>query len=1146
MKAEILTDLRKIDLDSNILIEASAGTGKTTTIENIVLELLLKGKVSSLSEILIVTFTEKATSELKEKIRKKLYDSFAAGKSRILQESLDNFDSAQIYTIHGFCNKVLTTYAFENAGHLQSELVFDKEIYSRLLHDLMRKTWPRIYAGILDELLILSGYPLGISNGENGWENTVIDIAMKYRSDEFETMLPSPDPCFHQAVKKYNVEIKQRAEILKKLFGEQANRPENHEIYKLLSGLPYRQKPTIINRVVLPLIEILSLPEVTLSGCKSFIDGLAGPKTTEAMLEEGFEHLLDVKKGEIIDPCLVEKLTPIIGFLNYLGSIDFNNLTMQLAANTVLELKNEIRIHKNLHGMISYDDMILNVYNALRDESSPLSEIIQKKYRYGIIDESQDTDLYQWAIFKRIFLEEKKNRLFLIGDPKQAIYGFRGADVHAYYTARDEMISRFRARYYTLNTNYRSIPELISFFNGLFGKNWFSEKEITYTDSRPPEKSSRLAESQDDGAYCINLGKCNGTQAKSRMAKFICREINRLFSEHKPDHQDTAVLIRKWSDAPILEREFKNYGIKYSFYKKEGIYQSIEMMELIYLVDAILHPYDANLLKKALMTRFFSVKPEHLIEFKIPDLPPELSTLLEKMHEQASKMNWPVLFQMIIEKTSLLDQIESLNGEKTISIIKQILQDVSITAYDKKFGPVEFKKHLVNLYNNIYHGENEDLQKNDPENPGVRIMTIHASKGLQFSAVFIFGGFPNRSMDSYWIYHDKGKRVLDLMKEKSSKNYYLNEISAEDDRLYYVALTRAKNRLYLPEYTTMKISNDGNLIIAAEKIPALLGEIDPSLVKRIDYDAQISAITNIKPTRPEINIRIEPYLTEQIKFDFIRRKIPVSSFTSMKHRQVRLSEIDGGILESPKYELDEDIMSGINGRRSDQGIDDPPLPPGTETGLMLHEILEKIDFSAVISAIGPEDLLEERSISFQLIDSSISKYFFNLSIQQKNLCRMETAKIVWNTLKTPLNESNLKLGDLSSKMHEVEFFYHPDGTGYGKNIIHGYLDMIFKASGKFYFLDWKSNKLDAYDRKSIEKSIIESGYDLQYRIYTVAFLKWLKNGICGFNFDMFGGIYYIYLRGMNSTNNEEGIFFYRPADEAEIIGFENELKLLGS
>ncbi|MCU0846441.1 MAG: UvrD-helicase domain-containing protein [Spirochaetes bacterium] len=1142
MKAEILTDLRKIDLDSNLLIEASAGTGKTTTIENLVLDLLLKGKVSSLSEILIVTFTEKATSELKEKIRKKIYDSFTAGKSQILQESLDNFDSAQIYTIHGFCNKVLTTYAFENAGHLQSELVFDKEIYSRLLHDRMRKTWPRIYAGILDELLILSGYPLGISNGESNWENTVIDIAMKYRSAEFESMLPPPDPYFHQIVKKYNEEINQRAGILKKLFGEQINRPEDHDIYKLLSGLPCRQKSTIINRVVFPLLEILSLPEVTLSGCKSFIDGLAGAKTTENLLKEGFEHLLDVKKGEIIDTFLMGKLTPIIDFLNYLGSIDFKNLSIQLAANTAMELKNEIRIHKNLHGMISYDDMILNVYNALHDESSPLPEIIQKKYRYGIIDESQDTDLYQWTIFKRIFLEEKKNRLFLIGDPKQAIYGFRGADVHAYYTARDEMISRFGARYYTLNTNYRSIPELISFFNGLFGKKWFSEKEITYTDSRPPEKSGRRAESPDDGACCVNLGKCNGTQAKSRMAKFITGEITRHISEHKLDQQDTAVLIRKWPDAPILEREFKKCGIKYSFYKKEGIYQSIEMMELIYLVDAILHPYDATLLKKALLTKFFSAKPEHLVEFKIQDLSPELSTLLEKMHEQASKMNWPVLFQMIIEKTSLLDQIKSLNGEKTISIVKQILQDVSITAYNKKFDPVEFKKHLVNLYNNIYQGENEDLQKNDPENPGIRIMTIHASKGLQFSTVFIFGGFPNMTRDSYWIYHDSGKRVLDLMKEKSSESIYLNEVSAEDDRLYYVALTRAKNRLYLPEYTPMKISKDGNLIIAAEKMPALLREIDPSLVTRINYEAQMSVITDIKPDRPEINIRIEPSLAVQKKFDFIRRKITVSSFTSMKHQQVHLSEIEGGVFESPKYELDENFVSGIDGRRHDQGIDEPSLPPGTETGLMLHEILDKIDFSAVISAKAPGDLLAEKSVSFQLIDSSITKYFFNMSIQQKNLCRMETAKIIWNTLQTPIDGSNLKLGNLSSKMHEVEFFYNPGGSGPGKVIIHGYLDMIFQASGKYYFLDWKSNKLDDYGRKRLEKSIIESGYDLQYKIYTVAFLKWLKTGISDFNYDMFGGIYYIYLRGMNSTNSGEGIFFYRPADETEIIEFEKELK----
>ena len=151
---------------------------------------------------------------------------------------------------------------------------------------------------------------------------------------------------------------------------------------------------------------------------------------------------------------------------------------------------------------------------------------------------------------------------------------------------------------------------------------------------------------------------------------------------------------------------------------------------------------------------------------------------------------------------------------------------------------------------------------------------------------------------------------------------------------------------------------------------------------------------------------------------------------------------------------------------------------------------------------------------------------------------------LWNTLTCDLSGSGLVLGALRQKIHEMQFYFPfqndmkglipevEDGEGY----IHGFIDLVFEWQGRYYTLDWKSNYLrEGYSPESIEKSMHESGYILQYRIYTMAVIRWLKQVLTDFNYEEhFGGIYYIYLRGMDPQHNDRGIYFYRPKDEKEI------------
>src|SRR3990172_1673368 len=170
----------EIDLDSHSVIEASAGSGKKNNIEDFVVELLRRGKVQSLDEILAVTFTEKAAGELKDRIRNNIKEALTKERSEILKISLDNFDSASIHTIHGFCNKVLQEYAFENREKFQNELVDDRLVYRKILRKILREQWPRQYGGFLQRILKLSNFPDITADGRSRWEARVIEIALRY------------------------------------------------------------------------------------------------------------------------------------------------------------------------------------------------------------------------------------------------------------------------------------------------------------------------------------------------------------------------------------------------------------------------------------------------------------------------------------------------------------------------------------------------------------------------------------------------------------------------------------------------------------------------------------------------------------------------------------------------------------------------------------------------------------------------------------------------------------------------------------------------------------------------------------------------------------------------------------------------------
>lgn len=1145
MTLRAIHSISEIDLDTHGVIEASAGTGKTYTIEQLVISLLKNNKVASLDEILVVTFTDKAAGELKDRIRKIMVNTLEKNKSDILRVSLDNFDTASIYTIHGFCNKILQDYAFENQEQFGFELVDDREVYKNVLHHIKREVWPQRFGQYLYTLLKLSNYPESTADGRSKWENRVIDLVERYQPAADDRIVPSPDSDIIGTLRGIESEWNNHLEKLNSCVGPiDEQKIENCDLYIRYSGLRIRKQsiPKRL-RVITDILRMLVSYKLKISSLICVSDFLSKVEIGE----KGFDELNEgwTKDG----PDYNEKLPRLLEIIDSLKKLQANNipgLQHYLAVDTVIMMKKLSSEYKTSEGFISYEDMITHVYHALIEAGGTIKKVLQNKYKYALVDEFQDTDILQWKIFKILFLDSNRNRLFIIGDPKQAIYSFRGADLNAYYLARNEMIHNYSGQNYYLNENWRSSPGLIKSFNDIFAdRQWFTDGNIQYLPNNFPRTKETTAHDGSNSIVVLDCGTCSGSEARLKTAQYIVREISDIIASSIPavSLNEIAILIKKWSEAQAIEQQLKKANIKYSYYKKEGLYQSKEAIELFYILSTIANPSDMQSRKKALASRFFDlpINKLHFIEYLDSSHP--ITRLFKRWINYSEQKEWAPLFQSLLEDTGIRYRFNLDDYDRMMLNYQTIIQQISIEAYSCNFGIDEILFYLKTLCNQETSSYNSlNLHTIDMEKPGVQIMTIHASKGLEFKVVFIAGGYTSRDVSSFWTYHSGNTRIFNLIQDKDSEQQYHTEISGEEDRLYYVAFTRARDRLYIPIFNPTKQARSTAGIIG-NKIPQVLQTIrNEHTIKWVNCDVNEIQITDNQPEQAESDFTeksSEPDFYD-LSLNLQNQKIQIASFSLLKslqyypeHLQFRNNSHEE---DSIIHDKDETLYTSILQNKYITRAALQGLPASSITGLILHEILEKADFSQVKKAISPADLIQPDSQINNLIHSSICKHM-NFSIKDDILqLKQDASNMLWNTLHASLDESNLFLCDIENKFHEVEFYYPSEliremnipGVLYSNGFIHGFIDMIFYYEEKYFIVDWKSNFLeDGYSPDSIKKNIYDMHYDLQILLYTAAVKKWLSSQISDYSPEQhFGGVYYLYLRGINKENPGMGIYFY--------------------
>jgi exodeoxyribonuclease V beta subunit len=849
-----------IDLTRHAVIEASAGTGKTYTIEQLVLRLLLETG-TPIERILLVTFTEKATGELRLRLRATLENRMRDSPD-VFGKALDSFDQASIFTIHGFCQRLLQEYALEQRHDFRAVLVDDAELLPQVLREVQRKRWRSEFGRHLRAVLTDAGFGRG---NADAWEQGVCELAKKY--------LPR---CDHQL------------------------RP-----------------------------------------------------------------------------------APVADWWRRLDEIGAD-WSGQLEIATIAAVRQHLAEFKRQRGMHSFDDMIGTVEERLDPECNPdaphLLRTLRERYAFGIVDEFQDTDPLQWRIFRRIFLEGGSSRLFVVGDPKQAIYSFRGADLPTYRRAAAEL--RELGDVHRLKHNWRSTPELLEALNCLFlDGEWFPrESGIDYYDVVPPrneERKIRLVTDRTDrpAMSIVDLRDFERLkEARKHYSQFIAHEVRRLlggqpaleFHANAPEPRlleasDIGILVWRWAETEPIVAALNALDIPYSLQRPSGFWQSDEVLELETILQCLSRPEDRSALRKALLTSFFAIPPMDLVHN--PDLPPThpARQLYQRWLAHADARQWSALFQSMLEESGLI--VRAMADPEAELRLATIL-------------------HAMGTLERVGHGENRDLlglldwlhakrrqrdqrDEGDAEPPlethrsRVRIMTIHGSKGLEFPVVFVVGGFTkNPNPPRIATYHDeKGRKVFDLRPDGDARGQMAREEFDELRRLLYVALTRPMFKLYVPFVRAGAGSHYAGpvatILLSAltqacpEKLGASIADIVvPPRLTVPNEPAEADDATDSVPARPPFSVAgaLFPPVDPHLQW----RRILVRSFSSMSRQHV------APVGEGHSY----GELTRVAPDESTPAEQEDPLR-GPVFGDIVHRVLEKIDFTEAGRCTEPAELLRE-------------------------------------------------------------------------------------------------------------------------------------------------------------------------------------------
>lgn len=1155
------------------LIEASAGTGKTWNICGIYLRLLLDPqRPLSVQQVLVVSFTKAATAELRDRIRQRLVDVLvaledgaAASEDAFVKNLLDSlrqqglqdetlrrrltvalreFDEAAIFTIHGFCQRALDDAPFTAGLPLRQDLMEDD---SELREQAAADFWRRNVAG--------ATLPQGLAKyllQKHDTPEKFSRLLQRHSAKPLSAVLWPPAPLAAAA----------HCAPLEQLYGE-------------LRDLWLRER-TVIQACVqesLPNLNKRTYTEDSIRSAFATWDAAFAMGQAVALFElgphadrlSGSKYKPNAKAAPCKPHDFFDRAKELLdAWKTFLSTT--KHARMELLRNLVDDGIPQLRALKRERRVVAFDDMLFNLNERLEgDRDGSLSNALRHRFPAALIDEFQDTDPLQFSTFDTIYGGRDDVSLFLVGDPKQAIYSFRNADLHTYLRAKKSASAE-----YTLSENQRSSAPLISGLNALFGHNpkAFMLDGLDYhkvklgnkprkpfvDETGQPRKALQLwtLPSARDG------GPVTKAEAMDKAARSCAAEIARLLAPAKDKAvlhdgaplaaQDIAVLVRSHAEGSRIRAALAALGVGSVELAQTSVFESQDAEELEQLLRAILEPARLGLVRAALATQLLGLEAATLDALDDAAMLVHITRFNEYRTQWIARGIGPMLRELVTRESIPERLLARDDGERRLTNLRHIGECLHEAARDHT-APESLLRWLQRQRRDADGGEATQVRL-ESDRRLVQIVTIHKSKGLEYPVVFcpfLWNGHPGggpQDLPGHEYHDDHREPIIDYRYADWDKDEHTQDedeafkavkkrIQAERDaerlRLIYVALTRAVHRCYLivGDYRSGKetakecVENPLNWLVAGHHIePEDWRDRKPRFTGAAIVDSWESlAAENTDaigigslPTIPGIPLSLEALKPEAIKAR------PAPATISPGWRRGSYS----GLARGAKHEVaavDHDLRAARReasqaAREALASNDILRFPSGAREGVCLHAAFERADFAdpetwapaaeAALRAHPPAGMSADAPDLAGMVTSMLDNVLNTTLPAGFALSQVQGARRI-TELEFHLSAPQVNTTELTALLRHHGYSCQDLPRQVLDGYLHGFIDLVFEHQGQFHIVDWKSNHLGYqardYGREQLQTAMDNAGYHLQYLLYTIAVHRWLQRRMPGYDYE---------------------------------------------
>ncbi|OWQ37492.1 exodeoxyribonuclease V subunit beta [Pseudomonas sp. DrBHI1] len=1182
-------------LHGSQLIEASAGTGKTFTISALYLRLILgHGGEQGFSrellppQILVVTFTDAATKELRERIRARLAEAARFFRGELdgadpllhllrddypqeqwprcasrLEIAVQWMDEAAVSTIHGWCQRMLREHAFDSGSLFTQSLETD---HSELLGQVMRDYWRRFCYGMCGESL---AWVRGNWGSPDALLPRIRPLFGRVRGQEDEQ---DPQSLIEATLRQRTEQLAQ----LKAPWGAWAD--ELQQICRDAVAAKQADGRKLQARYFEPWFDKLR----AWAGDEQAMEldlGTGFTRLTPAGLAEAW------KSGEPPQHPALRAMESLREQLQGLASPD-----ARLLEHAAAWVSARFEVEKRRRAEMGFDDMLLRLEHALGSDSGQrLAALIREQFPVALIDEFQDTDPVQYGIFERIYRITENNPdtgLFMIGDPKQAIYAFRGADIFTYLAARRATAGRL----HSLDTNYRSSQAMVAAVNRVFlqaeeraeGRGAFlfraqGDNPLPFVEVRAKGRGEQLLIAGQPSAalHCWQLESdepVSSTTYRQQLAASCASHIVELLEGGQQGvsgfadaagklrpclPSDIAILVRDGREAQLVRAELAARDVRSVYLSdKDSVFAAQEAHDLLAWLKACAEPDSERMLKAALAS----------LTLDLPLIELERLNQDERVWE-----NWVMRFRRyrdIWQRQGVLPMLRRLlhdfqlpralmgrsDGERVLTNLLHLAELLQQAAGELD-GEQALIRHLTEHLANAGQAGEEQILRLESDEQLVKVVTIHKSKGLEYPLVYLPFICTSKPVDGQRLplgwHDDQGVAHLTLTPNAEQIERADDERLAEDLRLLYVALTRAQHACWLG-VADLKRGTQRSSQLHRSALGYLLGG-GLSLAASSQLGEWLATLAAGNPAithGPLPEVQALCYRTPDSQRELLPPRKPrraaaehwwIASYSALRVGDQTL------VADSSQAQqlLDDEVLDSQSLREVPAEAGDiHRFPRGPNPGTFLHGLLEWAgrEGFAEVAAQGP---VIERTVGQRCNRRDWTGWIPTLTqwLQQLLVQPM------------PLQGATLTLAGLERYQVEMEFWFashqvdavrldhlvarhtHVGMTRAAaqptvlNGMFKGFIDLAFELDGRYYVADYKSNWLgpdaEAYGALAMEQAILEHRYDLQYVLYLLALHRQLRARLPDYDYDRHvGGAVFIFLRGVTSAGH--GLYHARP------------------